>query len=176
MGAWLLSACAGGHDSLATRQADFRNVENIISATSNQCRSAVAAMAGVIRATPSSSGTPAALAQAAQGTKSACSMSTDEEIQDLATLSVPGDLAGFRLDQASRDLTGWAADAVSVAKGLTEVPPNRTVTAALADLNAETSDMQRLAQSVHATLAAAAVALKAAALPLDIPSIGSPPG
>jgi len=103
-------------------------------------------------------------------------MSTDEEIQDLATLSVPGDLAGFRLDQAARDLTAWTADAAAVGKGLIGLPANRAVAAAVAELNAKTSDMQRLAQSVHATLVAAAAALKAAVVPLDIPSIGSPPG
>jgi hypothetical protein len=50
------------------------------------------------------------------------------------------------------------------------------VAAGLAELNAKTSDMQRLAQSVQATLAAAAATLKTPVTPLDLPSIGQPPG
>ena len=172
----VIPACGGGHKSQATRQADFANVENIISATSRECRTNLGALADAVRAALPKSASRGALDQAARAAVTACAAATDEEIQDLATLSVPSDLGGLRLDQVSSDLTAWAADGVSVATGLVGLAPNRTVAAALAELNAKTSDMQRLAQSVQATLAAAAAALKTPVSPLDMPSIGQPPG
>jgi len=172
----VIPACGGGHKAQATRHADFGNVENIISATSKECRTNLGALADAVRAALPKSASRGALEQAARAAVTACATATDEELQDLATLSVPSDLGGLGLDQVARDVAAWAADGASVATGLIGLPPNRGVAAALADLNAKTSDMQRLAQSIQATLAAAAAALKTPVSPLDLPSIGQPPG
>jgi hypothetical protein len=169
-------ACAGHHGpSLATRRADLANVEKIIVATSQQCRTSVAALSGTVQTALGAQGPVAPLQRAAQASISACSAESDEEIQDLATLTVPGDLADLRLQSVSGEITKWAADAVGAANDLLKLAGNRADPGALADFNAKTTEMESLAQAAKSSLAAAAAALKTTPVPLDLPTLGRPP-
>ena len=168
--------CGGADHALTTRRADFRNVQNIMAMTSQQCRTAVAAMADAVRSALARSGSVAVLQQTAQASITACSQGTDEEIQDLATLSVPEDLRSLRLDAAVRDLTAWVGDAVVVAKDVIRLAQDRGDAAAIAEFNAKTSGMELLAHSMATSISSAATALKVPFQPIQLPAVGRPPG
>lgn len=172
----VLPACGGRHGpSAATRRADFANVEKIILSTSQQCRTSVAALAGAVQSALGAQGPAAPLQQAARATISACSEGSDEEIQDLATLTVPDDLSDLRLQGVPGELTKWAADAVAAANDVLKLAGNRSDAGALADFNAKTTEMESLAKASSAALSAAAAALKTTPLPLNLPALGRPP-
>ncbi|GAC1576423.1 MAG: hypothetical protein NVS3B18_10270 [Candidatus Dormibacteria bacterium] len=167
----VIPGCGGGHKSLATRQADLRNVEMIIVSTSQQCRTSVGAMADALRAALAGSGSKSALDRTAQAAVTACSITTDEEIQDLSTLAVPADLASLRLEQAPPDLTAWAADATAAAKDIIRLGHDSGDAAAAGELESKITEMQRLAQSAQAGLAGAAATLHMSPAPLVMPSM-----
>ena len=108
--------------------------------------------------------------------RSACTKSTDEEIQDLETLTVPVDLRDLRLEQATSNLTAWCADAAAVGRDVIRLVQNHADAAAATEFNAKVADMRQLAQSALGTLSAAAVALKVEATPIDLRTVGPLPG
>jgi hypothetical protein len=173
----IIPGCGGGHNStLATRRADFRNIENIVGSTSAQCRTAVGALSDAVNAALARSGSTAILEQSAKAVSSACTKSTDEEIQDLETLTVPVDLRDLRLEQATSNLTAWCADAAAVGRDVIRLVQNHADAAAANEFNAKVTDMRQVAQSALGTLSAAAVALKVEATPIDLRTVGPLPG
>jgi hypothetical protein len=169
-----LLSCGGGSGSgsLGRRQADYRNVDNIMRTTVDRCRASVTAAENEIRHSPGGPDVANLVNHAASEAATACSDTSNEEIQDLATLSEPAALQRLHVGDIAHDLASWARDyAARAMQDLSRLLKSRSDAAAAADLGSRSAAMNRLAQDVEARWASVASALQLPPAPLNLPKV-----